>query len=101
MKCPSEIYVPSERTYCDQFKKYEYDGKHHVIKVNSWGYARFGNWQVYLSETMMNEYNIEFTPDKSNFLNTIIMARNITEAYLEFVKRFPKEYIIVEITGAR
>lgn len=50
---------------------------------------------------MINEYNIEFTPDKSNFLNTIIMARNITEAYLEFVKRFPKEYIIVEITGAR
>ena len=62
MKCPSEIYVPSERTYCDQFKKYEYDGKHHVIKVNSWGYARFGNWQVYLSETMMNEY-IEFRPN--------------------------------------
>ena len=49
----------------------------------------------------MNEYNIEFTPDKSNFLNTIIMARNITEAYLEFVRQFPKEYIIVEITGAR
>lgn len=49
----------------------------------------------------MNEYTIEFTPDKSNFLNTIIMARNITEAYLEFVKQFPKEYIVVEITGAR
>ena len=49
----------------------------------------------------MNEYNIEFTPDKSVFLNTIIFAKNITEAYLEFVKRFPKEYIIVEITGAR
>lgn len=50
---------------------------------------------------MINKYNIEFTPDKSNFLNTIIMARNITEAYLEFVRQFPKEYIIVEITGAR
>ena len=62
MKCPSDIYVPSERTYCDQFKKYEYDGKYHVIKVNSWGYARFDRWQVYLSETMANEY-IEFRPN--------------------------------------
>lgn len=47
----------------------------------------------------MNTYNIQFTPDKASFLNTIIMAKNITEAYLEFIKRFPKEYIIVEITG--
>lgn len=35
MKCPSDIYVPSERTYCDQIAKYEYSGAYHVIKVNS------------------------------------------------------------------
>ena len=62
MKCPSDIYVPSERTYCDKVKKYEYGGNYHVIKVNSWGYVRFDRWQVYLSETMIDEY-IEFRPN--------------------------------------
>ena len=62
MKCPAEVYVPSDRTYIDNIKKYEYGGQHHIIKVNSWGYVRFNGWQVYLSETMINE-NIEFRPN--------------------------------------
>ena len=62
MKCPSDIYIPSERVYCDRVSKYEYSGEHHVIKVNSWGYVRFGHWQIYLSETMVDEY-IEFRPN--------------------------------------
>ena len=64
MKCPSDIYVPSERTYCDQVDKYEYSGKYHVIKVNNWGYVRFDRWQIYLSETMIDE-RIEFRPNPS------------------------------------
>jgi transposase InsO family protein len=59
MKCPSEVYVPSNRRYIDKVEKYEYGGQYHVIKVNSWGYARYDKWQVYLSETMVNDY-IEF-----------------------------------------
>ena len=62
MKCPSDIYIPSERIYRDKVDKYEYSGKYHVIKVNSWGYARFDRWQIYLSETMINEH-IEFRPN--------------------------------------
>ena len=62
MKCPAEVYIPSDRTYIDNIKKYEYGGEYHVIKVNSWGYVRFNGWQVYLSETMINE-NIEFRPN--------------------------------------
>ena len=62
MKCPSDIYIPSERSYRDKVDKYEYSGKYHVIKGNSWGYVRFGGWQIYLSETMANEY-IEFRPN--------------------------------------
>lgn len=61
MKCPAEVYIPSDRTYIDDIKKYEYGGQYPVIKINSWGYARFNGWQVYLSETMINE-NIEFRP---------------------------------------
>ena len=59
MKCPADIYIPSTRKYTDKVDVYEYSGTNHVIKVNSWGYVRFDRWQVYLSETMRNEY-IEF-----------------------------------------
>ena len=62
MKCPSDIYIPSERMYYDQVDKYEYSGKYHVIKVNNWGYVRFDRWQIYLSETMIDE-RIEFRPN--------------------------------------
>ena len=49
----------------------------------------------------MDYYNVEFTPDKKERLNAIIFANSITEAYLEFVKAFPKDYIITNITGVK
>lgn len=61
MKRPSEVYTPSKRQYNENIAKYEYGGEYHVIKVNSWGYVRFDKWQVYLSETMIDQY-IEFRP---------------------------------------
>ena len=62
MKCPSEVYRSSKRSYTDEVHSFEYGGQFHVIKVNSWGYVRYANWQIYLSETMINEY-IEFRPN--------------------------------------
>ena len=59
MKTPGEVYEPSQRQYESKVKEFEYGGEHHVLKVNSWGYVRFNGWQVYLSETMANQY-IEF-----------------------------------------
>lgn len=61
MRCPSEVYEPSRREYRTVIPRFEYGGEYHVIKVNSWGYVRFDKWQVYLSETMIDEY-IEFRP---------------------------------------
>ncbi len=61
MKTPGEVYKPSQREYKEKIEKFEYGGKYHVIKVNSWGYVRFDKWQIYLSETMVNQY-IEFRP---------------------------------------
>ena len=61
MKRPGEVYEPSKRQYSEKIPKYEYGGQYHVIKVNSWGYVRFNKWQVYLSETMRDQY-IEFRP---------------------------------------
>lgn len=62
MKCPADVYVPSNRSYSGIIKPYEYSGDFRVIKINSWGYARFNNWQIYLSETMINEF-VEFRPN--------------------------------------
>ena len=69
MKTPGEVYEPSARQYPEQIQKYEYGGEHHVIKVNSWGYVRFNKFQVYLSETMKDQY-IEFrpSPDGESFI---------------------------------
>ena len=69
MKRPSDVYEPSRRQYKDTIPKYEYGGGYHVIKVNSWGYVRFDKWQVYLSETMIDQY-IEFrpSPDGETFI---------------------------------
>ena len=64
MKCPSDIYVHSNREYHDAVSKYEYGGEYHVVKVNSWGYVRFDHFQIYLSETMIGEY-IEFRPNQN------------------------------------
>lgn len=62
MRCPGDVYVPSIRTYTGEISKYAYGGQYHVIKVNSWGYVRFDKFQMYLSETMADEY-VEFRPN--------------------------------------
>lgn len=49
----------------------------------------------------MIDYTIEFTPDKARFLETIISAVDKTSAYLEFVRLFPKEYIITDMRAVR
>ncbi len=81
MRCPSEVYVASNRPYTDKVPKYTYGGQYHVIKVNSWGYVRFDHWQVYLSETMIGEY-IEFRPNPNND-TFLICYRNFSIAEFE------------------
>ena len=68
MKTPGSVYVPSNRLFPEKIRPWEYCGQYHVIKVNSWGYVRFDKFQVYLSETMIDEH-IEFrpSPDGSSF----------------------------------
>ena len=62
MQCPAAVYEPSKRVYTGIIEPYEYSGDFKIIKVNSWGYVRFNNWQIYLSETMINEF-VEFRPN--------------------------------------
>lgn len=52
MRCPADVYIPSERKYPDRIKPYEYSGSHRILKVNAKGYLRFDSKVFYLSETM-------------------------------------------------
>jgi len=81
MKCPADVYVPSQRKYPEKIMKYEYSGQYHVIKVNSWGYVRFAGFQVYLSETMINEF-VEFRPSEDD-LTFCLCYRNFKIAEYE------------------
>lgn len=62
MKTPAEVYIPSDRQLPEKIAPWEYGGEYHVIKVNSWGYVRFDKWQIYFSQTMIDQY-IEFRPN--------------------------------------
>lgn len=50
---PAEVYKPSPREYTESVKPFDYDTATHVCKVNKWGYLRFTDFNVYLSETFI------------------------------------------------
>ena len=51
MKTPASVYQPSTRSYYTP-KAYVYDEGAKLIKVNNWGYLRFGPIRLFLSEAM-------------------------------------------------
>lgn len=53
MKTPASVYVPSSRA-CFEPKEFVCEPGEKTIKVNNWGYLRFGPFQLFLSETMAN-----------------------------------------------
>ena len=51
MKTPASVYQPSTRAYYTP-KAYVYDEGAKLVKVNNWGYLRFGPIRLFLSEAM-------------------------------------------------
>lgn len=51
MKTPASVYQPSTRAYYTP-KDYIYDEGAKLVKVNNWGYLRFGPIRLFLSEAM-------------------------------------------------
>lgn len=60
MKTPASVYTDSKRQFSEP-KPFTYDIGARLVKVNNWGYLRFGPIQVYLSETMKDTY-LEIRP---------------------------------------
>ncbi len=69
LKVPAQVYLPSSREYQDKLVDFEYNGMYPIRKVNNWGYLRFDQIQIYLSETMADTY-LEIRPgdDGDSFL---------------------------------
>lgn len=55
LKTPASVYRASTRPYYEP-KEYIYDEGARLIKVNNWGYLRFGSVRIYLSEAMADTY---------------------------------------------
>ena len=51
MKTPASVYTSSTRPYYDP-KSYIYEEGAKLVKVNNWGFLRFGPLQLFLSESM-------------------------------------------------
>lgn len=68
-KPPASIYHPSAREYA-QPQEFVYDEGARMVKVNNWGYLRFGPIQVYLSETMKDTY-LEIKPGDGDSFRVI------------------------------
>ena len=66
MRCPAEVYIPSERKYPDRIRPYEYSGMYRVLKVNFKGYLRFDSKEFYLSESMVGA-ELELRPEGADF----------------------------------
>ena len=83
MKTPASVYRKSERPFC-QPKPFVYDEGARLVKVNNWGYLRFGPVQVYLSETMKDTY-LEIRPgDQDTFR---VIYRNYQIAVVDAADR--------------
>lgn len=72
LKTPSSVYQPSTRLYYEP-KPYIYDEGARLIKVNNWGYIRFGPMQLFLSEAMADTH-IEIRFDDNDTFS--ILYRN-------------------------
>ncbi len=82
MKCPADVYIPSVRQYPNKIPPYEYSGIYHMIKVNNWGYLRFGSIRVFLSETMANTH-LEVRPTEGDLFD--VCYRNFRIAQIDAV----------------
>ena len=51
MRTPASVYTPSTRPYHEP-KPYIYEEGSKLVKVNNWGFLRFGPIQLFLSESM-------------------------------------------------
>ncbi len=82
MKPPASIYTASSRPY-DKPKPYVYEDGAKLIKVNNWGYLRFGHIRLFLSEAMADT-RVEIRFDENDTFS--VLYRNYKIASVDAVE---------------
>jgi transposase InsO family protein len=86
-RCPAQVYTPSQRTYLEKVQPYEYGSQYHLIKINNWGYLRFADYQIYISETF-RDTSVQLVPHEGDdsvlvcYRNYVIAKINVTNGDL-------------------
>ena len=83
LRTPSSVYQPSTRPYYEP-KPYIYDEGAKLIKVNNWGYIRFGPMQRFLSEAMADTH-VEIRFDDNDTFS--ILYRNYKIASVDAIEQ--------------
>lgn len=83
LKTPSSVYQPSTRPYYEP-RPYIYDEGARLIKVNNWGYIRFGPMQLFLSEAMADTH-VEVRFDENDTFS--ILYRNYKIASVDAIEQ--------------
>ncbi len=83
LRTPSSVYQPSTRPYYEP-KPYIYDEGAKLIKVNNWGYIRFGPMQLFLSEAMADTH-VEIRFDDNDTFS--ILYRNYKIASVDAIEQ--------------
>lgn len=82
MKPPASIYTASSRSYFEP-KPYVYEDGAKLIKVNNWGYLRFGHIWLFLSEAMADT-RVEIRFDENETFS--VLYRNYKIATIDAVE---------------
>lgn len=80
-RCPAQIYTPSQRSYLEKVQPYDYNPQYHLIKINNWGYLRFADFQIYISETF-RDTRVQLIPSERDD-SVLVCYRNFIVAKID------------------
>ena len=83
LKTPASVYQPSTRPYYEP-RPYIYDEGARLIKVNNWGYIRFGPLQLFLSESLADTH-VEIRFDENDTFS--VLYRNFKIASIDAIEQ--------------
>lgn len=80
-RCPAQVYTPSQRSYLEKVQPYDYGSHYHLIKINNWGYLRFADFQIYISETF-RDTRVQLVPSEGDD-SVLVCYRNFIVAKID------------------
>jgi transposase InsO family protein len=92
-RCPAQVYSPSLREYKEKVSPYDYNSQYRLYKINNWGFLRFADYQIYISETFRDTH-VQLIPSEGDdaafvcYRNYIIAKIDVTNGELHSRKAY-------------